>query len=68
MRTLMCNLFWCERTCDKRNEVHNNHGSRVEDSTSGSKVSSICKPTVRYLYKIIANTILANMRAKVAPI
>jgi len=52
--------FWCEITCEKHTEVLNNHGSRVAYSASGSKAASICNPTLRYLYRLIANTIFTS--------
>jgi len=52
--------FWCEITRDKHTEVFENRGSRVAYSSSGSKVTFICNPTVRYLHRIIANTIFTR--------
>jgi len=52
--------FRCEITYDQRTKAVDNYGSRVAYSTSGSKATSICNPTLRYLHSLIANTIFTR--------
>jgi len=59
--------FWCEITCDKRAKVFDNHGSCVPYNSSGSKETSLCNSTLRYLHRVIPNTSLPGMRAKSNP-
>jgi len=64
--------FWCEITRDKRILVVDNHESRVAYNTSGSKATSICNPTLRYLHRFIINTIFtrheSQSRARVSEV
>jgi len=49
--------FWCEITYDMCTLVIDNHGFYVPYSADGSKATSICNPTLRYLHRLIVNTI-----------
>ena len=55
--------FWVKTTCDKCTQVKDNSGSCVAYSASGSKATSICNPTLRYLHRLMANTIFIRQES-----